>query len=711
MSYRTDCRGSLESIFPDRQDRLFGRDADVVRLVERASLPGITAVTGRARMGKTWVAQELARRLGGSQTLVGYHEATGGESHVLRAVSDLYGRWLRQSTFADQAASLWDRHKDGLIGKVGRTASAIFEPLKSLGVPGAGGIIRVLEGLGHTEDDLRTAGLALKPLEYEQARAITTLVARLGDRPTVLILDGWEHSATVEADRQLLDGFQRHIDDWGPLHVYLLVRHPLDAQADSGSSEAMKAARSLVSHSPAINRLVELGGMALDAPIERARLLGSLRANVHATKEVDDAAILAMIDGYPGVLADWQSPNLSTTMQREADLRDRAADAQQNRYADLAGLLAALDPPALRLAARLASFLRLDAARAPVWIDSAGDTAPDTIDHLTDAGVLSDEPSPTFGHDTRHVAAQRWFRQERARLLRREAEAAIGACALRVTGVDEASRPFLDLMVACDRTVLDEASDAWQLVSAARTAFGGIESAMDPGLDAWLLRRKSRDGLSPMAAIALINRGYAKARAGDPIGAQSDFGAVIGMPDAPGTAIAKARLGRGASKVSCGDPDGGGVDFDALIAMSDAPAAEAASALFNRGIARARAKDAGAIADFDALLALPGAPSGTVLKALAKRSVLLAGTGRVDDAIADWNRVIGMRDATVEDIARALFNRSLTHAREGLFDDARAGYDAIIATPGAPKDMVANAAAMIAQMEHGAAEVPRGTDT
>lgn len=124
--------GMMIDAFPDRCERLFGREADVHRLTDRASRPGLTAVVARPLMGKTWALTEVARRLfEEGRYLVGYHESKGAESsHLLFAVSNLYAGWLADSTMREQAINLWERHKDGLVPRIGQMANrSIFAPL------------------------------------------------------------------------------------------------------------------------------------------------------------------------------------------------------------------------------------------------------------------------------------------------------------------------------------------------------------------------------------------------------------------------------------------------------------------------------------------------------------------------------------------------------------------------------------------------------
>jgi hypothetical protein len=112
----------MEREFPDRSQVSFGREPDLAYLLERSEHSGITAVTGRAQMGKSWLLTELARRLSrdvGSvhsptirfqrlldqpSYLVGFAESLGETADLLlRAVVDLYSRWLSDSSYWQQA--------------------------------------------------------------------------------------------------------------------------------------------------------------------------------------------------------------------------------------------------------------------------------------------------------------------------------------------------------------------------------------------------------------------------------------------------------------------------------------------------------------------------------------------------------------------------------------------------------------------------------
>lgn len=87
------------------------------------------------------------------------------------------------------------------------------------------------------------------------------------------------------------------------------------------------------------------------------------------------------------------------------------------------------------LAARLTFFPRLDddkwATFRSVLLKDQADAA---IETLIDIQVLQDERFSTYGHDTRHAAARRWFIKYRHALIRRVSEQLIEAIASHITG-------------------------------------------------------------------------------------------------------------------------------------------------------------------------------------------------------------------------------------------------------------------------------------
>jgi hypothetical protein len=215
-------------IFADRRLTIFGRAPDIKHLVGRANAKGMTAIAAPPKMGKTWLLIEVARKLSEEDgRLVGYAESVGQSADLmLRAVTDLYTRWLDNASYREQAKSLWQRHQGELITGAGQAVGAIFEsfaetaPLK----PVAKLVRECFDALARADTDLRTAGLKLPQLDYEKAAELVGLVADLSGKSVVLILDAWEQSPCVEFEFKALNAFLNHQDDWPLCHIFVGLR-------------------------------------------------------------------------------------------------------------------------------------------------------------------------------------------------------------------------------------------------------------------------------------------------------------------------------------------------------------------------------------------------------------------------------------------------------------------------------------------------------
>lgn len=154
--------------FPNRSSILFGRNPDLSYLLGRAENKSITAVAGRAQMGKSWLLTELARRLSAppSQYVVGFAESLGETTPLLlRAVMDLYTRWLSDSNYWEQAQIAWQQQKKDLVSNVGKAFGNIVEKISKLGPKPAetvGGLVKdTLDGLATANRELLTGGIQL----------------------------------------------------------------------------------------------------------------------------------------------------------------------------------------------------------------------------------------------------------------------------------------------------------------------------------------------------------------------------------------------------------------------------------------------------------------------------------------------------------------------------------------------------------------------
>jgi len=180
----------------DRRDRLFGREPDIAHLASRSLRKGGTLVVGRPKIGKTWLLQQVGHELDAeSDTLVGYHDCKAETADLLlRAVSDLYTRWLSDASNWEQARSLWARHKDSFTARAGQAFGRVIETLGGLAewAPTTIGskIREGFDALAAADIDLKSGGLQMRPLSYDQALELLGIVHALsGCRALVLVLD------------------------------------------------------------------------------------------------------------------------------------------------------------------------------------------------------------------------------------------------------------------------------------------------------------------------------------------------------------------------------------------------------------------------------------------------------------------------------------------------------------------------------------------
>ena len=568
----------MPDAIPNLHEQLFGRAQDVTRLMKRVHHPGLTAVVARPLMGKTSTLLEVQRRLlAEPQFLVGYAEAKGSESsHLQYAVEDLYTRWLANSTMREQAISMWECHEEGmLVPRIGQMVGTLFKELEKTLLPsGVGAVVKkVFEGLAAAQKDLLTGGMSLAPLPYDQALSLVKLVAKMSGRQIVLILDAWEKSSSFRFEYATLEMFLKHLHEWSQTHVFLALRHPIDSA--TYDEDGYRRVRALCRFSPDA-LLYELGPINQEDPPERMRLVRFVRSTIPAAQSLPDQKILDMVDGYPGVLDFWCGNTNRTEMRTEVDLRQVAQDAQRQRYVDLEHLLEGLeDPQQSTLAARLAFFPRLDARS---WEDFREmlltDLTDTVVEDLIDDKVLMDKAFPTFGHDTRHAFAQKWFIENKPRWVRRIAEQYIAAFASRVTGINSASVPLVTTLAAFSEPSRQVNANPVLccLTDAARALVGEVEAVSQREFEDGYLQAVQHNRLfAPLIALALMARGFTKGEHGNNEGAIADFTEAIKLPGAPAEPVAQAFVNRGIRKGRMGDHAGAMADYTAAIALPGAP--------------------------------------------------------------------------------------------------------------------------------------------
>jgi hypothetical protein len=492
-----------ELMLPDRHAKLFGRAEDLQRLQARAWRKGVTAVVARPQMGKSWVLTELARRLTEDQYyLVGFAESFGEGSDLwLRAVSDLYQRWLGNATYWEQARTVWDQQKQDWLPAFAKVFGKIIGELPGLAKPAGVAIQEAIEGLVAANQTLQIGGLKLPTLQYEQARDLVKSVAEVSGRNIVLFFDAWEQSKDPRFEAKTLAAFLSHADDWPDCHVFLALR-PDDP--------AYEVVETLARAHPAA-QLYLLHEMNLDEPDERHRLLNFLHEQVPATERTSQSTVIDLIGGYPGVIYRWTSEDQASQMTSGLDLRRVADDAQNYRFHELESLLRVLQGDQATLAIRVAL---VPVVAAPLRNFVIAGLSEDAADDLKLGKVLESADPPSYGHLKRLEAARAWLLGNRPAAVRGEGTVLISRLAQSVTDLDArhmfSAAALRELAnVAHDKdwgavavalcqaasSLLDHSASASAMISGARTA-----------------RSLQSFDAAPLLAIGLANTlAYAKA--------------------------------------------------------------------------------------------------------------------------------------------------------------------------------------------------------
>ncbi|MFM0350674.1 tetratricopeptide repeat protein [Paraburkholderia sp. RL17-347-BIC-D] len=693
--------------FPqDRKEVLFGREADVERLLHRAQVPGLTAIVGRPLIGKTWTVTEVARRLlHNGNYLIGYHEAKGPESsHILYTVADLYTRWLADSTLGDQAQSLWYQYKDNLVPRMGQVFGMVFENVAGKQLSGgAAKLIRsAFDSLASAQKGLLSGGLQITPLPYDQACSLVDFVAKASARRVLLILDAWGKSDSVESESVLLEAYLKHLMDWSHCHVFLCIRHP-DPDHVTGSAANARARN--ICRLSASAEVYELSSMDLSDPDEACRAIRFLRQTAPASTSLGERELIDLIDGYPGVIGFWTDPNTRRALQEPDDIIRAARDAQALRYADLEYALNDLpDEFSRRLAARLALFPRFDLHSWSAVRHILGMNLPQAaFDTLADRNVLSDGPFPTYGHDTRHSAARRWLIEHKRPLMRREASAMVETTAALIAADNKSDlsliKPLSGFSEAADLIGVDPEVSC--LIEAAKIVSGAEVLGAYSDFDALYPRAIQRNAaVVSLIAFALMKRALTKDENRDWDDSIRDLQTARRLPNAPIDVVALATYFLGIVLKTRGDDQKAVEEFSTAIALSNAPPDVLANAQLERGLIRHRSRDLnGAIDDFTSVVALTGDSYGRSAEALHARGIARSECGDSHGAIQDFSAVLAISAVSPDVKATALYLRGLEKRANGDYDGAIDDVNAAATVVGAPDDLVARAYFLSGEMK------------
>ena len=725
--------------FPDNSERLFGRKKDVAYLLERVRKPGITFITARPRMGKTWLLLEVGRQLAESDDcLVGYFEAKGGTELIQRAVIDLYLRWISTTSFSQQAKVLWEKNRGSILRRVVEALGSAFEKISKVSPRGinkiAGLFADGLSSLAVAQKDLETGKMQYEPLPYEIVRDALFLVDKIDNknRKLVLILDAWDQSDVIPNEKRTLEAIAKHTEEaevWSCCHILVGVRHPeLD---DQGANPAYKATGQISKYDTA--KPYELKPMEMDEHERQKRF--NLQDKIPLLKDLSLERIEELHHGYPGIIERWRKR--ADEISSEEDLQRLAHEAWALEYSELDKLLPPLEGDELLWAIRIAFFRRLNNDSWKIYRDILCDGIDDSLwKKLFRIGVfeweIEEHPAgaeyyPTYGHETRHRCARLWFLKRHTDFgpnINEEITTLCFALAAKVLKIDIASFPFgialLEYLSEELRPVVSE--EAYALAYSGAIPFGISLKYYDlRSIITSIVKRDPRT--QALLSFALLARGVAFGEQGDSEASISDFTKLLEMTEAPAEQRAYAYYNRGVTYGQQGDNEAAIADYTKVIEMTEIPAEVRIYAYFNRGVNYSRQGNSEAarkdftdlfempetfpelradayhnrgvshgkqgnreaeLADYTIIIEMPDVPAKHRAEALLYRGATYGQQGDYKAALADFKRVIEMHEAPSEQRAIALNIRGLVYCKQGDNDSAIADYTKVIEMPEAP---------------------------
>jgi tetratricopeptide (TPR) repeat protein len=688
---------TMQCTFPDRRDRLFCRIPDIKFLIDRVSKPGITSIVAPPMMGKTWLLEEFARLLFIERKyLVGYYECKEGETNLLlRSVQNLYTNWLAQSSYWQQAKQIWHSHKDRAITATGQAVGRIFDAAsKTLCLELAGNLVKEsFDGLAHLNDDLKTGGLALQPVSYEQAHELVTVVRQCSNEmPIVLILDAWEQSSALKREHQILASFLKHPEEWQNGHILLGIRQPHIDQISNQECDIFRMVEDLIQiKSTAIKYPLPL--LHYEELTECDRLLAHLRKYIPAASDIQEEQLLSLTEGIPGIVGRWLEEPCCTEMKCIQDFDKQADDVKKQYHKDLGQRLHLLKGNERTLAMRLSLFPRLDESSWYILSEIILNGMDEDVWHeLNTKYVFQNADYPSYGHDTRHQFARQWFLEQshiRSSVCK-EVHDLIFNLAEKIQMVDKNDAIFSVAIYSLRSSakILSISKDAQALTDAICYLLPFDKPVQSSILNEGHLKAIKQNPLvATLIAQSLLNRGRIYGQEGQTDKEIADYSSILVMAHAPTKQKIDALICRGATLSKISQIDKALTDFNVALAMPQVTAEQKASSLINRGLIYGETDQVEkAIIDYSDVIAMSDITTELYAKALFERGYVYGQMGQIDNEIMDYSTLATMPNAPIEKKACALYNRGVTYQEKGKIDNAIADYSAVIAMPIDPAD-------------------------
>jgi hypothetical protein len=195
-----------------------------------------------------------------------------------------------------------------------------------------------------------------------------------------------------------------------------------------------------------------------------------------------------------------------------SDLQKVAEAAQQGRYFEFDELLPSCSDAERKLAMRIALFPRLDHEDWNIYKDILLHGVDDEpLLALRDNNVFEEDYA--YGHETRQVAARRWFLEHFPARIKNEASALMFSLACRVDSTEPSNWPFVRALIwfasLADEFKLDDVTRS--LGIAAASLVSDVEVNTNLRLSAIRLCVQQQPRVAPLIAMGLLNHlGFAK---------------------------------------------------------------------------------------------------------------------------------------------------------------------------------------------------------